>query len=142
MPNYGNLSVGPKLHNWAKENPEKISSARAVMRQVMSQFFESEVELGEDEAGHMGFAANLRESGGIHLQVFGNCACMGPDPNGYLINNQFEYGFAEYGLHKIDSEAHHVSIYAVLVHLAALATGKKTLRNKLFTFNIYTYKHN
>jgi hypothetical protein len=53
---------------------------------------------GEKGVGHMGFASGPREYGGIHLQVMGDCACMGPSPHSFYITNQFENGYAEYDL--------------------------------------------
>jgi hypothetical protein len=93
---------------------------------VFASFLSNPDELplqDEDGFGFMGFNAHLQENEGLRLQVFGNCACMGPEWPGDLIHG-VENEFAEYHLHNADTQAQRVSLYAGLGHLASLAAQR------------------
>ncbi len=124
LPVIGNVILGPKLHEFAKEYPQEITDTANIMRTAFSSFLEDPSQV-DDMGGHLGFAAGLRRDEGIHLQVMGNCACMGPDPNG-IFPSRFEEGFAEYFLHNADSQAQRASLYAGIGHIARLASEQQS----------------
>lgn len=128
LPVTGAIITGPKLHEWTQANPDQVSQASEVMKEVFVAIADPKVvevvEDMEESEGIFGFISGSREDGGVHLQVFGNCSCMGPDPDGLFVNDPFvEHGFAEYSLHNADSQEQRASLYAGLGHLAALAGG-------------------
>lgn len=139
MPSFGHVIAGPKLHEWIDAN---VVEAGGTARQVMFDAYKSllengdelldEVEISKNSVGHMGFAAGLSEYGGIHLQVIGDCACMGASPYGYFIDDKFEEGFAEYDLHNADTQVQRASLYAGLGHIARLASGIQPAQAQLF----------
>lgn len=143
IPSFGALIAGPRLHEWAKRHPREVAAARQVMREAFRSLTADDELLADmldeegssdDPVGHLGFAASLRgEAAGVHLQVLGNCACMGPDPHGNYIEGQFEEGFAEYGLHNADSQAQRASLYAGLGHLAWLTDARQPGQGRLFS---------
>lgn len=130
----GHLIAGPALHAWTAKNPVALKDTRTIMHQALTSFLddESAQEISDSEGGHMGFAAGLREDGGIHLQVLGNCACMGPDPQALFIDNRFEHGYAQYDLHNADSQMQRASLYAGLGHLAFSAEDRQSSQGQLF----------
>jgi hypothetical protein len=122
IPTFGNLLVGPKLHDWANQNTDQLLNVFKVMHKAYAAFYDDPSQIsGEKGVGHMGFASGPREDGGIHLQVMGDCACMGPNYNSFYIRNQFENGYAEYDLHNADFQFQRASLYAGLGHLARRA---------------------
>jgi hypothetical protein len=60
------------------------------------------------------------ESGGLHVQTLGNCACLGLAADGVMVRGLQE-GYGEYELHNADTTAQRVSLYAGLGHLAHMA---------------------
>jgi hypothetical protein len=125
IPTFGKLLAGPKLHDWAKNNPSKLLDTYKIMHKVCSAFFDDPSQISDKSSvGHMGFASGPREDGGIHLQVLGDCACLGPDPHSLYVKNQFENGYAEYDLHNADYQYQRVGLYAGLGHIARLAMEK------------------
>jgi hypothetical protein len=133
LPSFGPVIVGPKLHVWAYENPDRVANTARVMHEAFITFMDDPEEIPfSNDGGFMGFAAGLREGGGIGLQVMGNCACMGPDPNGFLIRDRMEVGFAEYDLHNADSQAQRASLFAGLGHMARLSVQREPAQKQLF----------
>jgi hypothetical protein len=126
LPNMGAPITTPVLYEWTHKNPNQLPGATAVMKEVFASFLSNPDELplqDEDGFGFMGFNAHLQENEGLRLQVFGNCACMGPEWPGDLIHG-VENEFAEYHLHNADTQAQRVSLYAGLGHLASLAAQR------------------
>jgi hypothetical protein len=122
IPNYGNLIAGPKLHKWADTKPSELFDAYKVMHEAFTSFIDNASDIsGERSRSHMGFCSGLSEYGGVHLQVWGNCACMGSTPHGLYVRDKSEHGFAEYDLHNADVQAQRTSLYAGLGHLARRA---------------------
>ncbi|NNN21649.1 MAG: hypothetical protein HKL80_06565 [Acidimicrobiales bacterium] len=120
----GGVIIGPKLHEWVEANPKVLADTYKVMYEAYVAFLDDLSQVpAERTTSHMGFASGLREYGGIGLQVLGNCACMGPNPQSYYIDGQFEHGFGEYDLHNADSQVQRASLYAGLGHLAQLTTS-------------------
>lgn len=115
---------GPKLHDWVTEHP---ATWRQEVTDVMHKAFISLIdedfarEVKNEPAGFMGFDCGLLENGGVALQVFGNCACMGVSQDGLFISGGMEQGYGQYELHNADSQAQRASLYAGLGHLARLA---------------------
>lgn len=134
IPSHGGLIVGPNLHNWAQENIDSVLAATDVMHEAYTQFVEDSPDdiSSERSVGHFGFNAGLREDGGIHLQVLGDCACMGPDPHSHTIEGHFENGYAQYELHNADYPMQRASLYAGLGYLAFLAEGRDPAQATLF----------
>lgn len=132
LPGHGAIIAGPKLHEWAANNPGEVTRAAKMMHKLFTSLVEDPEEIPSSEGGFMGFASSLREGGGLHFQVFGNCACMGPDPCSGVINGQFEAGFVEYSLHNADSQVQRASLYAGIGHLARLARGLQPAQLELF----------
>jgi hypothetical protein len=133
MPALGNIVGGPKLHNWAKTNSEKIDGTVDVMKKAYQAFYEESLDLPRDDIiSHVGFASELQPNGGIVLQVMGNCACLGPDPTRFKFADTMENGFTEYDLHNTDTQAQRASIIAGLGHIAFMAGGKEPVAQTLF----------
>lgn len=112
----------PRLHDFPLKHPEVFKDIITIMTTVYQ-------DLSED--AQSGFGAKLIQEG-VCLHVPGTCACLGPDPSGKMIKGQFEYGFAEYGLHNADTRIQRVSLYAGLGHLAFLADGTPSRQGTLF----------
>jgi hypothetical protein len=131
LPDFSGVIGCPKLHDWVWENPEALHAARKVMHAAFSAVIDKpeDFPFEDDEHGFMGFAAKLRqgngERGGLHLQVFGNCACMGPHFDGLFIQGM-EHGFAQYDLHNADLPAQRLGLYAGFGYLARLASESRS----------------
>jgi hypothetical protein len=127
LPDFGGVIGCPKLHDWVGENPDALAPTREVMHRALVAVIDSreEIPFEDDEHGFMGYAAYNRVNdgtpAGLHLQVFGNCACMGPNFQGLFVEG-FDHGFAEYDLHNADLPAQRIGLYAGLGHLAKLAS--------------------
>lgn len=116
---------GPRLHQWAKENPDTLrETAVEIMHNAFTSLADEEFarDIKNEPAGFMGFDSGVRQHGGIHLQVFGSCACMGVSQDGMFINEGVEKGFGQYELHNADSQAQRTSLYAGLGHIARLVS--------------------
>lgn len=141
---FGDVVAGPALHRFTTAHPQffrvAINNTVAVMADVYESFLDEDQKLFEDypeidiytSGGHIGFNAGHREDDTIGLQVLGNCACLGPTGNGWLIEGRVEHGFAEYGLHNADSQTQRASLYAGIGHLAFLADGTPPRQGTLF----------
>lgn len=126
MPDFDAVIACPKLHTWVNENPDVLPPTREVMHRALTSVIDNpeEVSFEDDEHGFMGYAAHLQEYSGepnsLHLQVIGNCACMGRGLYNLYIKGM-EHGFAQYDMHNADLPAQRVGLYAGLGHLAKLA---------------------
>lgn len=119
----GSLIVTPSLHEWAENNVSALSNCWEVIRDAYNAFgkFDSKSGLNKKAStSHIGFASGLRETGGIHLQTMGNCACMGPRIDGNYFEGRFEYGYGEYDMHNADTQQERASLFAGMGHLARL----------------------
>lgn len=112
----------PRMFTWLKESGEGEVFQRTsdVMREAYS-----EVESIELTGGHhkkmspFGFSVELIRTGHATLSVLGNCACLGTDPDGHLVDwHEWETGYAELTFHNIDTPAQFVGLFAGLGHLA------------------------
>lgn len=115
---------GPKLHEWATANSQVLAKeATEVMHQAFVSLIDEEFasEVKNETAGFMGFDAGVRENGGVVLQVFGNCACLGVSQDGLFVYDGMENGYGQYELHNADNQPQRASLYAGIGHLARLA---------------------
>jgi hypothetical protein len=121
----GHLIVGPSLHAFIEVNPQEVAKVASVMRDAYVSVVDdsSHIPPLNDDVTHMDFAAGIREGGGVRLQVFGNCACLEPDPESIYIQDQFEYGYAEYNEHNADAKEQRAALYAGMGHLATLTAN-------------------
>lgn len=114
---------GPKLHDWVKTNQVAVSETYLVMTSVYKKFVPKLTKkLSKRSTSLWGFNSGLTRAGDIHLQVMGDCACSGPDPDGDVIDGLNEAGYSAYYLHNTDTQAQRTSLYAGLGHLARLAS--------------------
>ncbi len=124
VPGFGNILGGRKLHEWLAESPERIGEAVPVMKDTYAYITQEDSELMDSNL--WGFGSGLKEDGTLHLNVIGDCACLGVLPDSFVLKvgpeSRFEEGFAEYSLHNIDTEAQLASIYSGIGHLARLAS--------------------
>jgi hypothetical protein len=132
IPAMGTVIAGPKLHEFVQADPSHVERARGVMVDAFKQFCdELPVEI-ESSGGHLGFSSSLDRDGAIHLQVLGDCACLGATPDEGVIHGKIEHGFATYALHNADTQAQRASLYAGLGHLARLVDDKDVAQASLF----------
>lgn len=125
IPTMSGVIGGPKLHEWATANSELVAKeATEVMHRAFVSLIDEEFasEVKNVSAGFMGFDAGARENGGVVLQVFGNCACLGVSQDGLFVYDGMENGYGQYELHNADSQAQRASLYAGIGHLARLAS--------------------
>ncbi len=124
---YGDrLIATPKLHDWVQEEPTDYDNVISIMHKAFITVAPDYDDIpAERNSGMFGFEAGNRHSNekfrGISLQVFGNCACLGPSQYGLFVEH-LENGWAEYELHNTDIQAQRASLYAGIGHLAFQAT--------------------
>lgn len=119
----------PRFHDWFEKNTnEKVLLSTA---QVIFDVFADTVGIELHErpttargVSAFGAEANAIRPGQPNLQTIGNCACTGPEIFGNMFAEEdWEYGFAEYGFHNIDRDEQRISLLAGLGHLAYLSTS-------------------
>jgi hypothetical protein len=119
---FGPIIGGPKLHTWVLSNREAV---REVHKVIIDAYQILDPDLPKSvlkrSGSHMSFDSYLDSYDHLTLITFGNCACMGPDPDGTFIEGN-EAGFSEYVLHNADLRAQRSSLYAGFGHIARLAS--------------------
>lgn len=132
LPSYGGLIAGPTLHEWIGENSGTVQrETPKVMYEAFISMVKEPQEISDGSFGHMGFDTRVSETGSLILQVFGNCACMGVNQHGGMIQG-IEEGFAQYDLHNADSQVQRASLYAGIGHLAFVAKGAAPAQGRFF----------
>lgn len=120
---WGNPITTPKFYEWLKNNDALMTDFQQTA-QVMKEVFEdvSQEKLSgkhQDRMHPLGFSAGLQREGHVNLSVLGNCACLGTNPDGHLVDwHEWDSGYTELSLHNIDTKPQYVSIMAGLGHLA------------------------
>ncbi len=125
------LQQMPRMTNWLKGKDEAgIAELRAIVVDTMIQAFVAtdtnhtftEKRLQKMRNDFTGFSMTMLQPGHPNFTVAGNCACMGPLPQGMVILGEgyWPYGFAEYDLHNIDAPHQEIALYAGAGALAQL----------------------
>lgn len=126
---WGNPITTPKFYSWlrAGDKSANFQQTARVMKEVFEDVSQEKLDgKRHDEMHPLGFSASLQREGHINLSVLGNCACLGTDPDGHLVDwNEWDSGYTELALHNIDTKPQYVSIMAGLGHLA-LRCGEET----------------
>ena len=124
----GILVASSMLHEWARLNPRRVTETWLVIHDAYTKLHQGLKGniTKRPTRSHMGFAAGLREFGGIGLQTVGSCACMGPTVDGVYVSEQFEHDYGEYELHNAEEPEQRASLFAGMGHIAYLAASGVT----------------
>lgn len=118
---WGGTLATPKFYSWLNEQPKDVfTETSLVMKQVFEDVLGDVLDGDHHDTMHpFGFSAGLLRKGHLTLSVLGNCACLGSNPNGHIVDSdEWDTGYVEMTTHNIDTKPQHVSIMAGLGYLA------------------------
>lgn len=119
---WGHPVTSPRFYTWLMnvDRPSMFQETSDVMRKAYEELGNISLQKKHNKEMHpMGFSAGLLREGHINLSVLGNCACLGTNPDGHIVDyDEWDTGFAEMTLHNIDTSVQHISIMAGLGHMA------------------------
>lgn len=133
---FDHLLQMPRMTNWLKEKDATgLLELMSVVVDTMIHAFVTtdtsrtftEKRLKNLQNDFMGFSMTMLQPGHPNFTVLGNCACMGPLPQGLVLLGEeyWSQGFAEYDLHNIDMPHQEVALFAgagALAHLCQVET--------------------
>lgn len=115
--------TGPTFHDFIE-----TSKGQEVIRETPQVMFDVHnalhtVVVPKSTIGDsFGFEASRFRPGQVLLSVLGNCACFGPNLDGYAVrDSEWPLKFAEYEEHNIDYSAQIISLYAGIGYIAGKA---------------------
>jgi len=124
----GNPIATPMFFEWVSNCDHEVifPEVKSVIREVYARVLDIEIpEYDRESSAHINFNVGFEREGHVHLQTFGNCACLGTDPDGIMVDyRDWDTGYAEYTLHNIDRPAQYISLFAGLGHFATLAAAE------------------
>lgn len=119
----------PVLRNWLKGQGRLTS--RDIQDGVIEAMTEAYVLSGGKKSATKFKGNSYRDFGfGIseyfpEFRVFGDCACLAPNPDGYIFNHMdWEDGYAQYGFHNVDKPFELVALLAGAGALASMCKAE------------------
>lgn len=124
---FGNPITTPRFYDWliANSTADNLLETKFVMQEVFEELRGAKLE-GKPSAASLtspfGFEAYFLRPGHLLLQVIGNCACLGTNPDGYIVDyHEWDSRYAEYTFHNIDTESQRISLLSGLGHLSKIS---------------------
>lgn len=104
---FGHPITTPKLFSWLSrpDASAHFQQTADVMRDAFSELDKIKLTTRQHKAMNlMGFSCSLIREGHVTLTVLGNCACLGTDPCGDLVDeHDWDTGFVELAFHNADT---------------------------------------
>ena len=123
----------PRFHEWlgrvAADNGlagEVKSSTIEVIRSVFVAL-EPNIEIPDTgDPGPFGFNMSVTPNSHARLYTYGDCACLGPNPEGHwAADRDWDEGYCEYDWHNTFADTQIWSLLAGMGHLARLASQEQ-----------------
>jgi len=125
----------PRFHEWLGRVAADDDLAQGVksstIEAIRSVFvtLEPKIEIpNTGDPGPYGFNMSVTSDNHARLYTYGDCACLGPNPEGHWVGyRDWDEGYCEYDWHNTFADTQIWSLLAGMGHLARLAAEQPTV---------------